>query len=166
MEKTREIRIELTNQNPIIIRNILTDLNGTLKVDGKMHPEVITLLQALREECRVIFLSGDGNGTAKKYADETGCELKQVSNAQEKADYAEEIGLDHVAVIGNGAGDVPLFKTVLQHNERAPRVAVVEAEGLYVPLLAVSNIMVRSAKEALQLFLTPGRLQGLYKIEK
>ena len=149
------MKIEVPGYRTLGIENVVMDFNGTIAVDGKMKESVRRRIIHLAEQFSVYVITSDTQGTAAKELDGLPVTLKifSGSNAGEcKSRVVEELGCGSCACIGNGNNDRLMFKSA------ALSIAVLETEGLYAPILADADLLVRSGEDALDLLLDTKRL--------
>ncbi len=143
------------------IEYVAMDFNGTIAVDGKMKEGVRSRIIKLAELYKVYVITSDTQGTASRELAglPVALEIYDTGNAGEKKlQTVERLGAGRCACVGNGRNDVLMFRAA------ALRIAVLETEGLYAPLLREADLLARSSEDALDLLLDPKRLiSGLRK---
>jgi soluble P-type ATPase len=149
------MNIDVPGYRTLIIENVVMDFNGTIAVDGHMKDSVKERIIRLSGQYQVYVITSDTQGTAAKELAGLPVTLKifDNSNAGEcKRHIVEELGGDRCACVGNGDNDRFMFqKAVLS-------IAVLETEGLYVPILSDADLLVKSSEDALDLLLDTKRL--------
>jgi soluble P-type ATPase len=147
------MHFSIPGRQPMEIKTVILDLNGTLTIDGMMIDGVKERIEKLRSEALRLFLfSGDTQGTGAAIARDLGLEFRLTPDANAKAAEAKTLEPETAATIGNGAIDLELFKTVRL------RILTLQAEGVSPQTLLESDIVVPSVNDALDLFLKPKRL--------
>lgn len=146
------MKIDIPGNGPLVIETIILDLNGTLRVGGKLVPGVATRIEALRKKCKLILFSGDTRGDAAQLASELGIDFAKTPTGQDKVREAEKLNPEVCAAVGNGLIDLELIKRV-----RLGIVAL-QGEGVHVKTLLAADIFVPSVNDALDLFLDEQRL--------
>ena len=150
------IDVAIPGRGQLSLQYLLTDLNGTLAVDGKLLPGVAEGVRRLAGVLDVRIVTGDTLGTAGEIARELGVQAVRLPNAigqaAGKADYLASIGADRVVAIGNGANDAPMLKRA------ALGIAVVGPEGASVAALLAADIVVTDVLTALKLLAEPRRI--------
>lgn len=137
------------------ISNIVLDYNGTIASDGRIIEEIKPLLAQLKEKANIFVITADTYGTAARECAALGLGVKTFPRenvAINKKELVESLGAQQTVAFGNGCNDAAMFQVA------ALSVAVLEEEGLYAPLLAHADILVRSMAEGLQLLLSPNRV--------
>lgn len=148
------IRIELPDESPLILTNLVLDFTGTLSLDGELIPGVAESLKALSGKLRITILTSDTFGTAKKALQGLPMEVLLVKNGKEKAKFVQRIGGKKVIAIGNGQNDIEMLRLV------ALGIAVAGAEGCSAKLISVSDILVSDTLHALDLLKNPLRIKA------
>jgi soluble P-type ATPase len=135
------------------LEHLLLDVNGTLTDRGLLLDGVAPRLRILRARLDVHLLSADTFGTLDEVAQELdGVPVERISDGQQKAALARDLGAASCAAIGNGANDRHMLETV------GLGIAVIGPEGASPPTLAVADIVTGSVLEALDLLDEPRAL--------
>ena len=137
------------------IENIIIDLNGTLSVKGKIETKTKRLIQELKElGYRLILISGDIRGNAKRIADEMDMEFYIGKDSKEKAQQMKRFEKEKTAAIGNARIDIGTFENAILS------IATLQAEGIHTGILNHVDIIVPSINNALELFIDKKSLEG------
>jgi soluble P-type ATPase len=132
---------------------LLLDVNGTLTDRGALLPEVQSRLAVLQEALDVRLLTADTYGTATRTAaDLGGVAVQRVTDGQQKAAVAEQLGKDRCVAVGNGANDEALLTTV------ALGIAVLGREGASTRAVLAADVLCLSIVDALDLLTDPRAL--------
>ncbi len=154
------ISIKNLGMEPLEIRNLALDFNGTIATDGQIIPGLQEKIAAIEAQgVRVCCLTADSHGTATPQCEKAGIEVRRFPLAEaglEKAAIVQEMKGDTMA-IGNGLNDIPM----LDAAEMA--VAVIGPEGCSARLISHADIVVTSIFDALDLLLKPTRAKGLLR---
>lgn len=134
------------------ITHVVFDFNGTLAVDGKLIPGVKNRIRQLAERVDIMVLTADTFGTAQHALLDLPLTLHVVQNGKEKRRCVESIGADHVAAIGNGTNDKPMFRAATLS------IAICGSEGMAVGASRFATIIVHDIRDAIDLFLKPERM--------
>lgn len=148
---------EIPGQGHIEIKNVVFDYNGTLAVDGKLIPGIKELLLKLTKRARVIILTADTYGTARKECSFLGDAIMafpQEGAGEAKRKIVEQLGADCTICIGNGFNDTKMFEIA------ALSIAVIEPEGCSGKLLSYADIVVSSIRDAIEIVLSPNRIKA------
>ncbi len=154
------MRFEIPGYGILTLENVLMDFNGTIAMDGLIKEGVKQRIARLAENYRLYVLTSDTQKTAARELAGLPVTLEIYSTAhagESKYRFADRLGGPFCACIGNGRNDLLMF------NAAALSIAVLESEGLYAPLLATANVLVRSSEEALDLLLDEKRLLSVLR---
>jgi len=138
------------------LSTLVLDLNGTIAVDGEVIPGVAERVTALKAQGMACYLlTADTRGHGAETADVLGLALQRLTPGDERAQkraFVEQLGVDRVAAVGNGANDVGMLQTA------ALGIAVLQAEGMAAEVLNAADVIVPDICAALDLLLKPTRL--------
>jgi soluble P-type ATPase len=153
------MQIMIPDQEPFALAHLISDLNGTLAVDGIVPDTVLARLGEVARVLLVHLVTSDTFGTADQIGAALGgaVHVQHITTGTDKAVYARMLGQESVVAIGNGRNDVPLFACVRL------RIAVCGGEGLAPALLQYTDVLVTHAEDALDLLLHPQRLVATLK---
>ena len=145
-------------EHSLEIEALVLDYNGTIAKDGALIEGIPERLIKLAEAVEVYVLTADTYGTVRGQCEPLGVAVRTFPHAGAGA-CKEEIVLElrrnaKVCAVGNGFNDVQMM------DAADFAVAVLDAEGMYAGLLPHADVLVRSAGEALDLFLKPDRLRA------
>ena len=145
-------------EHPLEIEALILDYNGTIAKDGALIEGIPERLIKLTDAVEVYVLTADTYGTVRGQCEPLGVTVCTFPHAGAGA-CKEEIVLGlrknaKVCAVGNGFNDVQMM------DAADFAVAVLDAEGMYAGLLPHADVLVRSAGEALDLFLKPDRLRA------
>ncbi|MBT3312250.1 MAG: ATPase P [Desulfobacterales bacterium] len=149
------LEIDIPGHGRLCLKYIVSDYNGTLACDGKLFPEIDPLLRKLSADLEIHVITADTFGIAEKQLSDLPVKLvvlPQENQDHGKLDYIKKLGASSVASLGNGRNDKLMLK------ESALGICLLQAEGSNVLSLMESDIVCKSAKDALELFLNPKRL--------
>ena len=151
----RMIEVDVPGWRRLRLGTLVLDLNGTVAVDGRLLP-VHSSVAELQKRLDVCLLSADTHGTLEAVAAELGVRAVRLQpgggESQQKAKFVRELGPDSVVAVGNGANDVGMLEIA------GLSLAVLGDEGCAVGAIQVSDLLVGSADEALELLLQTQRL--------
>jgi soluble P-type ATPase len=143
------IELEIPGRRPMSLAHLLLDVNGTLSDRGSLMGAVKERLRRLTEDLAIHLLTADTFGTGHQIARLLGTELTRVTDGQQKRRYAERLGAQRCAAVGNGANDILMFERC------ALAIAVLGPEGSSARALVAADLVCRTIDEALDLLLTP-----------
>ncbi len=136
------------------VRHLVTDYTGTLSVDGRLLPEVGTVIKKLGQSLEVHVLTADTFGKAETELSGVRCTMHIMTGAdiaEQKEQYVGSLGAEQVVAVGNGNNDRLMLKAARLG------IAVIEGEGCAVTALVNADIAARNIHEALALLLNPKR---------
>ena len=149
------INIQIPGMGNVELRHLLLDLNGTLSLDGKLLEGVAERLAPLSDQLSVHLVTADTRGTAQEIADRLGVDclrLQRGQEAEQKKEYVETYGPQHVVAVGNGNNDTRMLSTA------RVGIIVMGPEGTSTRAFAHADVATTSIDEALDLLLQPKRL--------
>jgi soluble P-type ATPase len=150
------IRIEIPGREPLEIHHLVLDYNGTIAVDGLLLRELVAPIEALSRDVDIHILTADTYGTVAAQCAGLKAQVRTFPRAN-AGTCKEEIvrSLEGgVACMGNGFNDIPMF----QIADLA--IAVLLEEGTCAALLPYTDVLVRSARDGLDLLLKSDRLKA------
>jgi soluble P-type ATPase len=103
---------EIPGAGSFELDHLLLDVNGTLANRARLIDGVEDRIGRAREQLEVHLLSADTLGTLDETAAGLGVDAQRVDTGAEKREYAEQLGPDRCAAIGNGLNDIPMLETV------------------------------------------------------
>ena len=139
-------------KQPLQIKHVVFDFNGTMAVDGKLIRGVGVRVKRLAALVDVVVMTADTFGTVRRTLMGLPVKIHIVNNGSEKRRFVESIGAETVAAIGNGTNDIPMLRAA------SFGISVFGTEGTSTELLRVSTIVVRHINDAIDLLLKPKRL--------
>jgi len=149
------IELTIPGRGELRIEHIVTDVNGTLAVDGILPEGLARRIGALRDRLTIHLLTADTHGrqaVIDQQLNLTAVRIKGGNEAQQKADYVKNLGANSVIAIGQGANDAAMLK------EAALGICVMSKEGVAVETLLAADLLVPDIFAALDLFDKPLRL--------
>jgi soluble P-type ATPase len=146
------ITVEIPEAKQLRVRHVVFDFNGTLATDGRLIRGVGARVRRLARVAEVIVTTADTFGTAREALAGLPAAVHVVRGGADKRQLVRSLGGEHVAVVGNGANDVLMFK------EAVLGIAVCGIEGLAAELLRAATIVVHDINDAIDLLLRPKRL--------
>jgi soluble P-type ATPase len=148
-EERRMIRINIPGFGLLEIKNLVTDLNGTITDSGRLIPGALSHMKALKESGIDIYVvSGDTRGVLGNIlAQDSGIETVLTTSAEGKRAFVEEIGPGQTVCIGNGNIDVEMFKVARLS------ICTIQAEGAATRAMLNADIVVPHITDALKMLL-------------
>jgi P-type E1-E2 ATPase len=148
------IEVPIPGGQPLRIRHIVFDFNGTLALDGALLPGVAPRLRRLAKVLPLTVLTADTFGTAAAVLHRLPVTVHTIRSGRDKAAFVTHWRAGGVATIGNGVNDVPMFRLATLS------IAIVGPEALAVAALRAATVVVPSATSALDLLLHTRRLSA------
>lgn len=147
--------IKIPGRNEFNIKNIVFDYNGTLATDGTMDEATANGILKLKEFANVYVVTADTHGNVREQCKDLGITVKTFPTGKadiEKKKIVEELGAIETICIGNGYNDIEMFKIA------AISIAIIHNEGCSGKLIGVSDIVVTSIEDAINMILNPKRI--------
>ncbi len=142
------IELTIPGRGTLRIEHLVTDVNGTLAVDGQLIEGVARQILALRDRLQVHMLTADTHGKQAEIDRQLDLTVTRI----QKADYVNSLGADTVVALGQGANDAAML------NVAAIGIAVMSLEGLAIETLNAADLLLPDTPTALALFENPVRL--------
>ncbi len=152
---TPMIELTIPGRGTLQIQHLVSDVNGTLAVDGQLIEGVAKRIAALRDRLHIHMLTADTHGKQAAIDSQLGMEAVRIqkgNEAQQKADYVCKLGAETVIALGQGANDAGMLKTA------ALGICVLSAEGAAIETLMVSDLLLPDILTALDLLDKPMRI--------
>lgn len=149
------IELNIPGQPPLQIEHLVTDVNGTIALDGRLFEGLARTLNRLRDRLDIHLLTANTHGNQDLIDRQIGFSAVRIrpgDEARQKADYVRNLGPERTAAIGQGANDSLMLKTA------AIGICVLSTEGVAVETLLAADMVVPDIQSALALFDKPTRL--------
>jgi P-type E1-E2 ATPase len=149
------IEINIPGRGLIQLRYLVSDVNGTLALDGQLLDGVPKNLLALSDQLQLHLLTADTHGRQAQIDEQLGLQamrIPQGGEAEAKAAYVHELGAESVVALGQGANDAGMLRTA------AIGIAVASIEGLAIESLTSADVVVPNINAAFELLEHPKRL--------
>jgi len=149
------IKIEIPGRESLQLENLVLDLNGTIAVDGDVDLQLIDRLRELAKSLKPYIITAGTHGKLDQLKDALGIDIHKIEPAKEaeqKQTFIRDLGADKTVALGNGANDKLMLK------DAAIGIAVIGVEGASIDTILSGDVVVRNAKDALDLLLKPKRL--------
>jgi soluble P-type ATPase len=137
------------------LEHLVTDVNGTLAVDGLLLEGVARSLKSLRDRLELHLLTADTHNRQRLIDQQLNIQavcIQAGDEAEQKAAYLHRIGAGRTVAIGQGANDVAMLKTA------ALSICVLSQEGTAVETLLAADLLVPNVFTALELLEKPLRI--------
>lgn len=149
------LELTIPGRGELRIEHLVTDVNGTLAVDGILLDGLAKRIGALRDRLQVHLLTADTHGKQSVIDRQLGLTALRVTGgneARQKAEYVHNLGADAVIAIGQGANDAAMLKAA------ALGICVMSQEGVAVETLLAADLLLPDIFAALDLLDKPLRL--------
>jgi len=149
------IEYDIPGTGKLQLEHLVTDVNGTLALDGDLLPGVADRLAALRGRLTLHLLTADTHGKQIQIDRElglTGIRVQPGGEAAQKAAYVRSLRSESVVAIGQGANDAEMLA------EARLGICVLSREGVSSEALRRAHVIVPDILAALDLLDHPSRL--------
>lgn len=152
----RMIELNIPGRGALRIEHLVTDVNGTLAVDGQLIDGLVKRISMLRDRIAVRMITADTHGRQFNIDQQLGMAAVRLdpggNEAEQKAEFVRALGSQNVVAIGQGANDAAMLK------EAALGICVMSREGVAVETLLAADIVVPDIFTAFELLEKPVRL--------
>ncbi len=156
------LEIDIPGYRELNIEYLVSDYNGTIAYNGQLINDVDKLILKLSDVLEIHIVTADTFGGVKESLHGLPVNLSILSSHnpqdKQKAQYVKKLGADKTVALGNGRNDFLMLK------EAALGVCIVEVEGMYSRNILVSDIVCKSAIDALNLLTNPKRLIATLRV--
>jgi P-type E1-E2 ATPase len=149
------IELDIPGQPPLKLEHLVSDVNGTLAVDGSLIAGVERAINALRDRIKIHLITADTHGRQAAIDRQLGLKAQRLQpgdEAGQKAAFVRELGDSNVIAIGQGANDARMLR------EAAIGICVLSPEGTATQTLLASDLFVPDILTAFELLEKPTRL--------
>jgi P-type E1-E2 ATPase len=150
------IELTIPGRGELRIQHLVTDVNGTLAVDGQLIDGLVKRITALRDRISIKMITADTHGRQFSIDQQLGLTAVRLipdrNEAEQKAEFVRGLGAENVVAIGQGANDAAMLK------EAALGICVMSREGVAVETLLAADIVVPDIFAALELLEKPMRI--------
>ncbi|HEX2996723.1 MAG TPA: hypothetical protein VHP14_18015 [Anaerolineales bacterium] len=149
------IELNIPGRGTLRLQHLVTDVNGTLAVDGQLIDGVAQQIRGLKDRLTIHLLTADTHGrqaTIDRQLDLTAVRIQPGNEAAQKAEYVRKLGAETIVALGQGANDAAMLK------EAALGICVMSREGLAVEALLCADLLMPDITTALELFAHPLRI--------
>ena len=149
------IELTIPGRGPLRIQHLVTDVNGTLAVDGVLIDGLTKRITSLRDRLEIHMLTADTHGRQDiidKQLNLKATRVQSGNEAAQKAEFVRALGVETVVAIGQGANDAQMLKAA------ALGICVMSQEGVATETLVSADIAVPDIFAALDLLENPVRI--------
>jgi len=149
------IELNIPGRGTLQLEHLVSDVNGTLAIDGQLIDGVARAIKDLRDRLEVHLLTADTHGRQYLIDRQLGLQAIRIQpgdEAGQKAVYVRQLGAEHVVAIGQGANDAAMLE------EAALGICVLSAEGTTVETMLAADLVAPDIFTALELLDKPLRI--------
>jgi len=149
------IELVIPGRGPLQIQHLVSDVNGTLAVDGQLIDGLVKRIANLRDRVTVHLLTADTHGRQALIDKQLGLVAVRVQagdEASQKEAYVRDLGAETVVALGQGANDANMLKAA------GLGICVLSQEGTAVETLQSADLLMPDIFSALDLFNKPLRM--------
>jgi len=149
------IELTIPGRGTIKLEHLVSDVNGTLALDGQLLDGLIRKINTLRDRLEIHLLTADTHGRQVIIDQQLNFQAHRVQNgheAEQKAEYVNQLGAENVIAFGQGANDAEMLKAA------EIGVALLSKEGLAKETLLTADIIVPDIYSAFELLEKPLRI--------
>jgi len=147
--------IEIPGRQPLVIKHIVLDYNGTIATDGKISQKTKEKLIELSKVFSLHVLTADTNNSATAECEGLPLSLNIFPNEEagaSKRKIIQKLNPSSCACFGNGFNDAKMFEAA------AISVGIIGKEGMSTSLINHADILATDIDYALDLFLNTNKL--------
>jgi len=149
------IEITIPGRGLLQLEHLVSDVNGTLAVDGVLMDGLARRIAALRDRLTVHLLTADTHGKQAVIDHQlnlTASRLSTGNEQEQKRAYVHKLGPQRVVALGQGANDAAMLK------EAGLGICVMSPEGSAVETLLSADLVVPNIFAAFDLLDKPLRI--------
>jgi P-type E1-E2 ATPase len=149
------IELNIPGRGLLELEHLVSDVNGTLAVDGQLLEGVVRSMNVLRDRLQLHLLTADTHGRQEIIDRQLNLQAMRIAPGEEacqKAEYVRSLGAERVVAIGQGANDAGMLK------EAALGICVFSAEGAAIETLMAADLVTPDIHTALALLEKPLRI--------
>lgn len=149
------IELNIPGRGLIQLDHLVSDVNGTLAVDGQLVDGLTRILPGLCDRLEVHLLTADTHGRQELIDRQLNLKAVRIqpgNEREQKGDYVGRLGAERVVAIGQGANDAAMLKSA------GVGICLLSAEGTAVEALLAADLVVPDIIAALELLEKPLRM--------
>lgn len=149
------LEITIPGRGNLQINHLVSDVNGTLALDGVLLEGLARKINLLRDRLTVHLLTADTHGGQAVIDQQLNLQAVRIQpgdEARQKADYVRKLGAESVVALGQGANDAEMLKAA------SLGICVLSQEGTAVETLLAADILMPDIFSALELLEKPLRI--------
>jgi len=148
------ISIQRPGMEDLDIHFVLIDFEGTLAMDGRVHPKAKDKVNLLSKRVTITILTKSNREKVEETLRKMKAEILYVAegdSSQQKLNVLQRLGPHQTAVIGNGLDDVRIME------QAGLGMCVIGKEGSSAEAVAKADLVVTNVLDALDFLLKPLR---------
>ena len=148
------ISIQRAGMENLEIQFVLIDFEGTLAMDGRVHPKAKDKVNLLSKRATIYILTKRDRGKVEETLRKMKVEILYVTegdSSQQKLNLLQRLGSHQTAVIGNGLDDVQIME------QAGLGMCVIGKEGSSAEAMAKADLVVTDVLDGLDFLLKPLR---------
>ena len=148
------ISIQRPGMESLDIHFVLIDFEGTLAMDGRVHPKAKDKVNLLSKRATIYILTKSNREKVEETLKKMKVEilyLTEGDSSQQKLNVLQRLGSHQTAVIGNGLDDVRIME------QAGLGMCVIGKEGSSAEAMAKADLVVTHVLDALDFLLKPLR---------
>jgi soluble P-type ATPase len=149
------IELNIPGQGIFQIEYLVSDVNGTLALDGALLPGVASIIRKLHERIKVYLITIDSHLKQNLIDSQISKKAKIIQKGQDalqKSEFVKHLGAINDIAIGQEAKDSQMLKTT------ATGICVLYEEGPFVDTMLSSDLVFPDGLSALKLIQNPLRM--------
>ena len=149
------IELNIPGKGVVQLEHLVSDVNGTLALDGNLIGGVASSLKLLADRLTIHLLTADTHGRQDEIDQVLGIKAVRIppgGEAESKASYVRELGSEKVVALGQGMNDAGMLR------EAVIGICVLSPEGASTETLIASDLVLRDIHDALALLENPIRI--------
>ena len=149
------IELNIPGRGVLQLEHLVSDVNGTLALDGQLPEGLARLIRSLRDRLTIHLLTADTHGRQNLIDQQLGLQAVRIQPGEEalqKAEYVRRLGSEHVVAMGQGANDAAMLR------EAALGICILSREGVAVETLQAADLLAPDIFAALELLEKPLRI--------
>ncbi|MFZ1043794.1 MAG: hypothetical protein WCA79_04955 [Anaerolineales bacterium] len=149
------IEISIPGRGTLQLEHLVSDVNGTLAVDGVLIDGLAQRIASIRDRLTVHLLTADTHGKQAGIDQQLNLSATRLTGGHEqeqKREYVKKLGSERVIAIGQGANDAAMLK------EAVLGICVMSQEGAATETLLSADIVVPNIFIAFDLLDKPLRI--------
>ena len=132
------IEIKIPGRGIIQLEHLVSDVNGTLAIDGQLMEGVGRMLRDLSDRLQIHLLTADTHARQDIIDRQLGLVATRINPGDEgaqKAAYVRQLGAEYVVAIGQGANDAAMLK------EAEIGICILSQEGTAIETLLSADLV-------------------------